>query len=200
MDQVLLMLEFIITNIVVCRAVEAMLFASIACAVLGVIITQIQISSIGFTMSHAAFAGAAIGIFFSINATLSAIIASVCVALLIGPLSEKAKVSADTALGLLFGICMALAIFFIAYMTMLGKGFSAMGLMFGNVISLYREDVYLLALVCIVSVAFVAILYKEITWYPIHKPRFNRHFTNTQSKFDQDVRVIPTGIQLTPAT
>ena len=58
---------------------------------------------------------------------------------------------------------MALAIFFIAYMTMLGRGFSAMGLMFGNVISLYREDVYLLALVCLVSVAFVAILYKEIT-------------------------------------
>ncbi|ABD40065.1 ABC-3 [Methanospirillum hungatei JF-1] len=157
------MLEFIITNIVVCRTVEAMLFASIACAVLGVIITQVQISSIGFTMSHAAFAGAAIGIFFSINATLSAIIASICVAFLIGPLSDKAKVSADTALGLLFGICMALAIFFIAYMTMLGRGFSAMGLMFGNVISLYREDVYLLALVCLVSVAFVAILYKEIT-------------------------------------
>jgi zinc/manganese transport system permease protein len=140
-----------------------MLFASVACAVLGVIITQIQISSIGFTMAHAAFAGAAVGMFLSLNSTICAIIAGVCVAFLIGPLSDKARVSADTALGLLFGISMAVAIFFIAYMQTLGKGFSAMGLLFGDVISLYREEIYLLAIICVVAVVFVVVLYKEIT-------------------------------------
>lgn len=157
------MLEFLIQNTIVCHAVEAMLFASIACAILGVIITQIQVSSIGFTMAHAAFAGAAVGMFFSLNATVTAIIAAVCVAFLIGPLSDKARISADTSLGLLFGICMATAIFFIAYMQTLGKGFSAMGLLFGDVISLYRGEIYLLALICIVAVLFVIVLYKEIT-------------------------------------
>lgn len=157
------MLEFIIQNNVVCHAVEAMLFASIACAVLGVIITQVQISSIGFTMAHAAFAGAAVGMFLSLNSTFCAIFASVCVALLLGPLSDKARVSPDTALGLLFGISMAVAIFFIAYMQTLGQGFSAMGLLFGDVISLYREEIYLLALICVVAVVFIALLYKEIT-------------------------------------
>jgi zinc/manganese transport system permease protein len=157
------MLELLIQNNVVCHAVEAMLFASIGCAILGVIITQIQISSIGFTMAHAAFAGAAVGMFFSLSATVCAVIAGICVAFLIGPLSDKARVSPDTALGLLFGISMAIAIFFIAYMQTLGRGFSAMGLLFGDVISLYREEIYLLAIICIVAVLFVAIVYKEIT-------------------------------------
>lgn len=157
------MLEFLIQNNVVCHAVEAMLFASIACAVLSVIITQVQISSIGFTMAHAAFAGAAVGMFFSLSAVPCAVIAGVCVAFLIGPLSDKARVSPDTALGLLFGISMAVAIFFIAYMQTLGQGFSAMGLLFGDVVSLYREEIYMLAVICVVAVLFVVIFYKEIT-------------------------------------
>lgn len=157
------MLEFLIQNNIVCHAVEAMLFASIACAILSVIITQVQISSIGFTMAHAAFAGAAVGMFLSLNPTVCAIAAGISVAFLIGPLSDKARLSPDTALGLLFGICMAVAIFFIAYMQTLGKGFSAMALLFGDVISLYREEIYLLAVICIVAVAFILVLYKEIT-------------------------------------
>jgi zinc/manganese transport system permease protein len=157
------MLEFLIGNTIICHAVEAMLFASIACAILGVIITQVQISSIGFTMAHAAFAGAAVGMFLSVNATVTAIIAGVLVAFLIGPLSDKARVSPDTALGLLFGISMAVAIFFIAYMQTLGRGFSAMGLLFGDVISLYSEEITYLALISVVAVVFVVVLYKEIT-------------------------------------
>jgi zinc/manganese transport system permease protein len=157
------MLEFIIPNTVLCHAVEAMLFASVACAILGVIITQIQISAIGFTMAHAAFAGAAVGLFFSINFTISAVLAGVFVAMLIGPLSDRARVTPDTALGLLFGISMAVAIFFIAYMQTLGRGFSAMGLLFGDVISLYSYEIWMLAGISVVAIVFVVLLYKEIT-------------------------------------
>ncbi len=156
------MLEFLVQNNVICHAVEAMLFASIACAVLSVIITQVQIASIGFTMAHAAFAGAAIGTFLSIDATICAMIAGICVAFLIGPLSDRAKVPPDTVLGLLFGISMAVAIFFIAYMQTLGRGFSATGLLFGDVISLYREEIYLLAVICVIAILFIVLFYKEI--------------------------------------
>ena len=157
------MLEFIIPNTVLCHAVEAMLFASVACAILGVIITQIQISAIGFTMAHAAFAGAAVGMFLSINFTVTAVVAGIFVAMLIGPLSDRARVTPDTALGLLFGISMAIAIFFIAYMQTLGRGFSAMGLLFGDVISLYNYEIWMLAGISVVAIIFVVLLYKEIT-------------------------------------
>jgi zinc/manganese transport system permease protein len=157
------MLECIIPNNIVCHAVEAMLFASIACSILGVIITQLRISSIGFTMAHAAFAGAACGMFFGFDPIISAIAVSILIALLIGPLSDRAKMSEDAILGVLFGILMAVAIFFIAYMQYVGKGFNASSLLFGDVISLYRGEVYALALISLAAVIFVVVFYKEIT-------------------------------------
>ncbi|WP_342679340.1 metal ABC transporter permease [Methanofollis sp. UBA420] len=157
------MLEFLIPNNIVCHAVEAMLFASIACSVLGVIITQMNISSIGFTMTHAAFAGAAAGIFFGIDGTVAAVLASLTIAVILGPLSEKARMPTDTILGILFGMMMAVAIFFVSYMQYLGTGVNTSALLFGNVVSLYREEIYALALISIVAVLFVLIFFKEIT-------------------------------------
>ncbi|KQC03711.1 MAG: iron ABC transporter [Methanoculleus sp. SDB] len=156
------MLEFIITNNILCHAVEAMLFSSVACAVLGVIITQLNISAIGFTMSHAAFAGAAIGMFLGVGVTPAAIIASIAIAFLLGPLSDHARMPADTTMGVLFGMLMAIAIFFIVYMQYLGMGFSASGLLFGDVISLYREEIYALAAISFAAVLFVFFFLKEI--------------------------------------
>ncbi len=140
-----------------------MLFASIACSILGVIITQMNISSIGFTMAHAAFAGAAAGLFFGVDGTLAAILASLTLALLLGPLSDKARMPTDTILGILFGMTMAVAIFFIAYMQYHQTGINTSALLFGNVISLYRSDIYALAVVSMLAVLFVIVFFKEIT-------------------------------------
>jgi zinc/manganese transport system permease protein len=156
------MLEFLIPNNIVCHAVEAMVLASISCSILGVIVTRMNISSVGFTMSHAAFAGAAMGMFLDVNATLAALAFSLVVALLVGPVSEKSKMSTDTTMGVLFAMSMAAAIFFISYMQYLGKGMSAGGLLFGDVISLYREEIYGLAIISFLTVAFVVIFFKEI--------------------------------------
>ena len=52
------MLEFLIENNVVCRAVEAMAFASVACSILGVIISKMNLSSIWSTIAHATIGGA----------------------------------------------------------------------------------------------------------------------------------------------
>jgi zinc/manganese transport system permease protein len=163
------MLEFLIQNIVLCRAIEAMVSASVACAILGVIITRIDISSIGITMSHAAFAGGAIGMFLALPVTLAAICASLFVALLIGPLSDRARMSVDTTLGVLFSISMAVAIFFIAWMQSLGFGMNATTLLYGNVTSLYQHEVYGLFGVSIVAVLFVVLFYKEITAIIFHR-------------------------------
>ncbi|CAJ36336.1 metal ABC transporter permease [Methanocella arvoryzae] len=162
------MLEFLIPNNIVCHAVEAMIFASISCSILGVIIARMNISSVGFTMSHAAFAGAAIGLFLGMDSILTAVIFSLGVAALIGPVSERAKMSADTTLGVLFAMSMAVAVFFISYMQYSGKGISAGGLLFGDLISLYREEIYLLGLVSLLTVLFIVVFYKEILSLMFH--------------------------------
>lgn len=157
------MLGFLIENNVICHAVEAMVFASIACSILGVIISRMNLSSIGFTMSHAAFAGAAIGMFLEIRAQIAAIFFSLGVAALIGPVSDKAKMAADATLGVLFAMSMAVAIFLISYLQCMGKGFTAGNLLFGNVVSLYREEIYALAAVSALTIIFVLVFFKEIS-------------------------------------
>jgi zinc/manganese transport system permease protein len=157
------MLGFLIENNVVCHAVEAMVFASIACSILGVIISRMNLSSIGFTMSHAAFAGAAIGMFLDIRAQMAAIFFSLGVAALIGPVSDKAKMAADATLGVLFAMSMAVAIFLISYLQCMGKGLTAGNLLFGNVVSLYREEIYALAAVSALTIIFVLVFFKEIS-------------------------------------
>jgi zinc/manganese transport system permease protein len=157
------MLEPLIHNNVVCHAVEAMIFVSIACSILGVIISRMNLSSIGFTMSHAAFAGAAIGMFLCMSTQVAAIFFSIGVAALIGPISDKAKMAADATLGVLFAMSMAVAIFLISYMEYSGRGLSASALLFGDVISLYREEIYALAAVSALTVIFVLVFYKEIS-------------------------------------
>ena len=163
------MLEFLIPNNVMCHAVEAMLFASLGCALLSVLITQMNISSIGFTMSHAAFAGGSVGAFFGYAVLPSAVFVSILTAFLMGPLSDRTRMHTDTTLGVLFGTMMAVAIFFIALMQGTGKGFDASSLLYGNVISLYREEIYALAVITCIILIFLIIFYKEITAIVFHK-------------------------------
>ncbi|HOJ95821.1 MAG TPA: metal ABC transporter permease [Methanospirillum sp.] len=163
------MLEFLIPNNVMCHAVEAMLFASLGCALLSVLITQMNISSIGFTMSHAAFAGGSVGAFFGYAVLPSAVFVSILTAFLMGPLSDRTRMHTDTTLGVLFGTMMAVAIFFISLMQGTGKGFEASSLLYGNVISLFREEIYALALITSIIFMFLVIFYKEITAIIFHK-------------------------------
>ena len=51
-------------------------FAGYTCSTMGVFIVRMNLSSIGFCMSHAAFAGAAFGLMVSIDPLLTAILFS----------------------------------------------------------------------------------------------------------------------------
>jgi len=163
------MLEFLIQNNVLCHAIEAMVFASVGCAILSVLITQMNISSIGFTMSHAAFAGGAAGSFFGFPMMLSAIGMSILTALIMGPLSYRTRMHTDTTLGVLFGTMMAVAIFFISLMQSAGRGFDASSLLYGNVISLYREEIYGLCIITCSIILLVFIFSKEIAAITFHR-------------------------------
>lgn len=190
------MLEFLIPNIVLCRAIEAMVSASVACAILGVIITRIGISSIGFTMSHAAFAGAAVGLFLGIPMTIAAVASSLLVATLIGPLSDRARMSPDTTLGVLFSMSMAVAIFFIAWMQTTGNGMSAATLLYGNITSLYEHEVYGLLAVSVIASLFVIVFYKEITAIIFHRKIAEASGINTSPIFYSILFIIAVSIAL----
>jgi zinc/manganese transport system permease protein len=120
-------------------------------------------------MSHAAFAGGSVGAFLGYAILPSAVVVSIMTAFLMGPLSDRTRMHTDTTLGVLFGTMMAVAIFFIALMQGTGKGFDASSLLYGNVISLYREEIYALVVISCVIILFLVTFYKEITAILFHK-------------------------------
>lgn len=69
----------------------------------------------------------------------------------------------DTTLGMLFESMMTVAIFFSAWMRQLGIDSDATSLLFGSVISPYREEIYGLLAIMVIVILFVAVFYKEIS-------------------------------------
>ena len=54
-------------------AIIGSVLAGVVCSLMGVFVVRMNLSSIGFCMSHAAFAGAALGLVISIDPLLCAI-------------------------------------------------------------------------------------------------------------------------------
>ena len=78
------------------------IFAGFVCSTMGTFVVRMNLSSIGYCMSHAAFAGAAFGIYINVDPLITAVFFAFVTALLLGPLSEKARLEGNVVMGFLF--------------------------------------------------------------------------------------------------
>ena len=87
------------------------LLVGVLCSVIGTFVVRMKLSSLGFAMSHAAFAGAALGLMLSMSQPLwLALLFSLVVAGALGPLADASRMNVDTILGALFPVTMALGL------------------------------------------------------------------------------------------
>ncbi len=122
------------------------LLAGVLCATMGVFVVRLHLSSLGFAMSHAAFAGAALGLLVPLLDPLAlAIAAAVLVALLLGPLVEASRFNPDTVLGAVFPVFMALGLIFVHLAPDGAVGSGALSLLWGSVLGVSKGDVVRLA-------------------------------------------------------
>lgn len=142
------------------RAVLATLFAGIACSIVGVLVVTMRISFLGVCMSHAAFAGALLGLVISANPMWLAIIASLIAAGALGPIADRGDFSPDTAIGIVFSS--ALGVSFLLLSMIPGPKAEALSLLWGSVLTVTGGSLYLLGSVAVGAVALVGLFYKEI--------------------------------------
>lgn len=108
------------------------LIAGGICSVMGIFVVRMNLSSLGFAMSHAAFAGAALGIAVSgLDPLLMAILFAVAMAAVLGPLSELSRLNPDTIIGAIFPLMMALGLIFLSLAPSAGIGSGALSLLWG---------------------------------------------------------------------
>lgn len=142
------------------NAIISVTLGGIACATIGVFVVLLQLPFIGVAMSHAAFAGALLGLWLGFNPLIGAFAFSLVAAAIIGPLADRGEISPETSLGVVFSLMLGIAFLFMGVMP--GARSAALELLWGSILTNTRSDIIILVLVTVVVVGLVIIFFKEI--------------------------------------
>lgn len=142
------------------NAILAAFLGSIACSTIGVFVVLLHMPFIGVAMSHAAFAGALLGMWLGFDPLIGAFAFSLSAAAVIGPLADRGELSPETSLGVVFSLMLGLAFLFIGLIP--NTRSAALDLLWGSILTVTHGDVILLAIVAFVIVGLVVVFFKEI--------------------------------------
>jgi zinc transport system permease protein len=141
------------------NALLAGLLAAIACGIVGVYVVVKRIVFISGGIAHTSFGGIGMGYFLGINPIIGALIFSLASGLAIGGITRKSRLPADTVIGILWAVGMALGIIFINLTP--GYAPDLMSYLFGNILTVPMSDILLMLMLDVVIVGIVVALYKE---------------------------------------
>jgi zinc transport system permease protein len=141
------------------NAIMAGLLAAIACGIVGVYVVVKRIVFISGGIAHASFGGIGLGYFLGINPIIGALAFSLASGLAIDGITRKSRLPADTAIGILWAVGMALGIIFINLTP--GYAPDLMSYLFGNILTVPISDIFLMLALDIVIIGIVIALYKE---------------------------------------
>jgi manganese/iron transport system permease protein len=138
----------------------ACILCGASCSLLSVFIVLMKMPLIGVSMSHAAFAGAVIGMLLNINPIFSGFVLCLLMAGVLGPLSDRTNMAPENTLGIMFSFLMGLAFLGMGVLTKTKAG--ALNLMWGSLLSLSGLDVGILGFITAILLLFVVLFFKEI--------------------------------------
>lgn len=144
------------------KAFAVGILISVICSVVSFFVLVNRLSFIGVGISHAAFGGVALGIFFGFNPTLSAIVFSILTAWMIGMVSRKGRLHEDTTIGIFYAAAMALGIVIIG----LSSGYTVdlFGYLFGNILSVTTMDLWLVGVLGLLVLGIIFFFFKELLY------------------------------------
>jgi len=149
------------------NAILSAFLGGIACATIGVFVVLMHMPFIGVCMSHAAFAGALLGLWLGFNPLIGAFAMSLLAAAVIGPLADRGEINPETSVGVIFSLMLGLAFLFMGLMP--GTKSGALELLWGSILTNTRGDIILLGAVTVVVVGLVFVFYKEVQATIFHR-------------------------------
>jgi manganese/iron transport system permease protein len=142
------------------RAAIACVLCGASCSLLSVFVVLMKMPLIGVSMSHAAFAGAVLGLLFDFNPFVSGFVVCLLVAGVLGPLSDRTDLAPENALGIIFSFLMGVAFLGMGILTRTKAG--ALNLMWGSLLTLAESDIWVLTVITALLILFVRLFFKEI--------------------------------------
>lgn len=141
------------------NALMAGLLAAVACGIVGVYVVVKKIVFISGGIAHASFGGIGLGYLLGINPIIGALFFSLASGLAIGAITRRTRLAADTAIGILWALGMALGVMFIALTP--GYAPDLMSYLFGSILTVPFSDILLMLVLVAVIIGIAVALYKE---------------------------------------
>jgi len=142
------------------RALLATLMVSVVSACIGTFVVLKGLAFIGDALAHASFAGVAVAFVMGGNIYLGAMVAALVTALAIALVGGRARVSFDTAIGILFVGAFALGILIVSRQA--NYTVDLFSFVFGNVLGVGWNDLLLIAVMGLVVLTVVALFYRQL--------------------------------------
>jgi zinc transport system permease protein len=142
------------------NALMAGVLVSIVCGIIGTFVVIKRIVFISGGIAHAAYGGIGLGYFFNFNPVLGAIVFSVASALGMGTVQRKTHQRADTIIGVMWAIGMAIGIIFVDKTA--GYKADLMSYLFGSILAVPSGDLLIMLVLDLIIIALVALFYKEL--------------------------------------
>jgi manganese/iron transport system permease protein len=149
------------------RALLACVLCGLSCSLLSVFIVLLRMPLMGVAMSHAAFAGAVLGMLAGVHPVLAGFVSCLIVAGILGPFSDRTRLTPENALGILFSFLMGIAFLGLGILTRTKAG--VLSLMWGNLMSITGRDLVLLSGITAVLMLFIVLFFKEIRAVLFHR-------------------------------
>jgi manganese/iron transport system permease protein len=143
------------------RALMAIVLTGIASGVLGSYVVLRGLAFIGDALTHAVFPGIVVAVALGRSILLGALVVGLITALGIATVSRGRRVSEDTAIGILFAAMFALGVVLVS--TLAAYQRDVADLLFGQILAVSQNDLYLAAGTTAVAVVATVLLNKELS-------------------------------------
>jgi len=141
------------------NAFFAGILVSISCGIIGSLVVVNRIVFISGGIAHAAYGGIGLAFFMGFSPTLGAGLFAVAASMVMGAVSFKNRHRADTIIGVLWAVGMALGIILIDMTP--GYNVDLMSYLFGSILAVPKTDLWFMIPMDVIIVASIVIFYKE---------------------------------------
>ena len=142
------------------NALLAGLLASIMCGVIGTFVVLNRIVFISGGISHAAYGGVGLAFFFGLSPTLGILGFSLLISVIMAAVSMRAKQRADTLIGVLWAVGMALGVILLDLTP--GYNVDLMSYLFGSILTVPISDLWLMLVLDGLVIITVSYFYHDL--------------------------------------
>jgi zinc transport system permease protein len=142
------------------NALIAGLLASVLCGIMGTLVVVNRIVFLSGGIAHAAYGGIGLAFYFGWPYLFGTIGFSIITAMVMAAVSMKAKHRADTIIGVIWALGMALGIILIDLTP--GYHVDLMSYLFGSILTVPRSDLWTMLAMGVLITALVAFYYKDL--------------------------------------